>query len=197
MALKNSATLTIDKNAAIVDNTSGLITPLVTRDQQQDIIDSMLNLAAGNPTQTVASPVNFTGGLQINGSSIVIVFGAEYCFSESVGNSDNSSTTPASKVQYTIPASAPTGIYYAEFSCTYNSDTNNRQAGFNIEANAVLQGGAVIDSSNTSDEPIFHRSRRISHTTGVNTLLNLLFYRGAQATTITTSQALIQVWRLS
>ena len=196
MALKNSATLTIDKNAAIVDNTSGLITPLVTRDQQQDIIDSMLNLAAGNPTQTVASPVNFTGGLQINGSSSV--FGTEYGFSASVGNSGNSSTTPASKVQYTIPSAAPTGIYYAEFSCTYISGTSGRQAGFNIEANAVLQGGvAVIDISNSSDVPIFHRSRRISHTTGVNTLLNLLFYRGAQATTITTSQALIQVWRLS
>ena len=73
MAKKNTKDLTNDKNAALPDNTVGSITPAVTRGQQQDIIDSLLNTASGNVEQTIESPVNFTGGLKTDGN--VISFG--------------------------------------------------------------------------------------------------------------------------
>ena len=70
MAVKNKTTLTNEKNAAIADNVAGDITPAIDRGVRQDDIDSALNIASGNLTQTVESEVNFTAGLQVNGVTI-------------------------------------------------------------------------------------------------------------------------------
>jgi len=67
MALKNKTDLTNDKNTALPDNTSGDIVPATDRGVRQDVIDSMLNMDASEPEQTVAGPVDFTGGLKVAG----------------------------------------------------------------------------------------------------------------------------------
>ncbi len=69
MTTRNIADLTAAKNLDLPDNGTGNITPAVSRGQQQDIIDSSLNKASGNPEQDVESSVNFTGGIKQNGAA--------------------------------------------------------------------------------------------------------------------------------
>jgi hypothetical protein len=71
MALKDKSTLSADKDTAYPDNTGGAITPAIMRPQVQDEIDSFLNLAATQPEQEVAGPVDFTGGIKKDGVEIL------------------------------------------------------------------------------------------------------------------------------
>jgi len=195
MSLKNIADLTTDKNVALADNTSGDITPIVSRNQQQDLIDSMLNKAAGNPEQIILGDIDFQGGIKINGSGL---YGSEYQLNEVLGDSINSTVTPLIRSTITIPDAAPTGTYLVDFSCLFASSSNGRQCVFQLFLNA---GGILLSSvepmATTSDRRTYSRVWRVSHTNGGgDSVLELKFNRGSQATTITVNRSLMQVWRV-
>ena len=70
MSEKTKDVLKAGLNSNYPDNTTGDITPLATRTQNTDQIDSALNLAE-TIAQVVQGPVNFTGSLSVNGAPVV------------------------------------------------------------------------------------------------------------------------------
>jgi hypothetical protein len=70
---QNKADLLALINGNLPDNTTGLITPQKHREVETQISDSALNTVETG-AQTVAGPVNFTGGLQVGGQDVSASF---------------------------------------------------------------------------------------------------------------------------
>ena len=68
---KNKSDLLALINTNLPDNTTNLITPTKLREVETQMADSSLNTLEST-TQTVAGLVNFTGGLQKAGSSVLV-----------------------------------------------------------------------------------------------------------------------------
>lgn len=70
MSAKTRTSLKVGIADNYPDNTTGDISPLATRTQNIDQVDSALNIIETS-AQTVAGSTNFTGGLKINGVDVV------------------------------------------------------------------------------------------------------------------------------
>ena len=117
---------------------------------------------------------------------------------ESVGASTNGTVIPVSKLQATIPSGAPTGTYLAQYDCLLSTSISGRDFGLDFEFNGAIQKQSIMDE--ISDAAFLINENRvfeIAHVNGLASVLDLLFYRGAQATTITIAEATILIGRKS
>jgi len=70
MTAKNQTDLKADVSTRFPDNTTKLISPLVTRAQFDDVVDSYINTVDVNP-QDVAGPVNFLDSAAVLGEKVL------------------------------------------------------------------------------------------------------------------------------
>ena len=196
MAKKNKATLSAEKDVLFADNTAGDISALDLRNQTQDDIDSFLNTASGNPTQTVESDVNFTGVISKNGNPVI--FGDLYTIVKSDGLSQNSTTTPLVKVSAAIPAAAPSGKYFVQSRAMFSLSNSSRDIILDLRANGVtVESFSEITSSSAAEIIPYNREYEIDHITGIDTDLDFRFWRGPQGVTISLTYAAIIFYRVS
>ena len=149
MAIKKLSDLLADLATVFANNNDGDITPLVLRDQQTDTIDSSLNKATGNSTQTVESEVDFTGGLLINGVGVPAYAVANIV--ETTPSLSFSSVAPADVPDLTFDIVTPGDyILYAVINTEFNPDTE-------VAISFAKNGTTETDSSVT----IFNKKNKL------------------------------------
>ncbi len=196
MAKKNKATLSSEKDALFADNTAGDISSQDMRDQTQDDIDSFLNIAAGNPEQVAESPVNFTGGVSLNGVSVV--FGTQYQESSAPTLATTALSTPIIRDTLTILDAAPTGRYLLNQEALLSVTNNNRE----VSLDAAISGVPIKTASepNMRSGELFpaKRSYFIDHINGGgDTVIESRFWATNANTTAGCEEHYLTLWRVS
>lgn len=111
MSQKTKTSLKAGVASNFPDNTSGAISPLVTRTQHIDEIDSALNLLE-TALQTVTGQVNFTGGLQVSGANITASPFILIIQESDFPTQDATTITLESKKIYVLGANLTTAKYF-------------------------------------------------------------------------------------
>ena len=148
MAIKKLSDLLADLATVFANNNDGDITPLVLRDQQTDTIDSSLNKATGNSTQTVESEVDFTGGLLINGVGVP-AYAVENIV-ETTPSLSFSSVSPADVPDLTFDIVTPGDyILYAAINAEFNPDL---EGSISFSKNGTTESDSILTVYNKKNK---------------------------------------------